>query len=110
MIYINDIPSLRDPDSVELTFDDRIEKIELINGNAVQNYGHIESGDTFSLTAIFKKTDYQRIVNLWESDTKINYTDESGEVHQNLRLVLRRKKYLAKFPKYVELTFELWKA
>ena len=49
MIFINDIPSLRNPDSFEISFDDRIEKIELINGATVQNYGHIQSGDSFAL-------------------------------------------------------------
>ena len=109
MIYVNDIPSLRDPEDFEYSFDDRTEKIELINGNCVQDYGHVESGDTFALTAIFKKSDYQRIKNLWLNRTKISYTDVDGTEYQNLRLVFKKKKFLAKFPQYVILTFELWR-
>lgn len=42
MIYINDIPSFRDPETCEYIIDDRVEKIELMNGVAVQDFGHIE--------------------------------------------------------------------
>ena len=109
MIYINDIPSLRDPDQTEEQFDDRIEKVELINGNTVQDYGHIESGDKFVLTCIFKEANYQRIKALWTSRTRVTYTDEAGETHANMRLVFRNARRLAKFPGYRSLSFELWK-
>ena len=110
MIYINDtIPSLRDPESCELIFDDRIEKIELINGNTVQDYGYVESGNIVALTCIFSLANYRRLTELWQSRTKVSWTDEAGIVHENLRIVFRKVRYLSKFPKYVILTFELWK-
>lgn len=109
MIFINDIPSLCNPTSFEVFFDDRIEKIELINGNTVQNYGHIQSGDSFALTCTFSYANYLRICALWESDTRVSFTDEAGEVWLNMRLVLRKEKYVSKFPAFVDLTFELWR-
>lgn len=109
MIKINEIKSLRDPESFEIIYDDRIEKIKTINGVAIQNYGHIKDGDAFSLVCIFKDFDFKAISSLWESDIKVNFTDEAGTVWENMRLVIQRAKYLKKYPTYVEVTFELWR-
>ena len=109
MIYINDIPSFRNPESCELRIDDRIEKIALINGNTIQDYGHIETGDSIALECIFSQGHYSRIQDLWKSRTKVIFTDEAGGVWENMRLVLQRIKYVRNFPDYVLLTFELWK-
>ena len=109
MIFINDIPSLRNPENINHTFDDRVEKIELINGNTVQDYGHIESGDTDAITCVFSAENFERIKTLWASRTRIAYTDEKGIVHNNLRLVFRNYHPVTRFPDYVVLTFELWR-
>ena len=109
MIYINDIPSFRDPESSSLTFDDRIEKVELINGNTVQDYGHVASGDKLSLTCLFSGENFERLKVLWINRTPINYTDEAGVVSAYRRMVFRNIKSHPKFPDYKFLTFELWK-
>ncbi len=109
MIYINDIPSFRDPESHEEIVDDRIEKIELINGNTIQDYGHCYTGDTIALTCIFKSKYYSRLMDLWGNREKVTYTDQSGNVFTDMRLVIRRIKYVEKFPEYLILTFELWR-
>lgn len=109
MIYINDIPSLRDPESLELVIEDRIEKIELIGGNAVQDYGHVESGDVFSLECVFHVDNWGRMQELWKTRQLVSFTDPAGMIWQNLRLVIRRIKYDKNFPKYAWITFELWK-
>lgn len=109
MIYINDIPSLRDPESSNLTFDERVEKIELINGNCVQDYGHVESGDIISLTCLFSVANYRRLKILWTNRTPVTFTDEAGDIWQDMWLVFKSIKRQAKFPDYVVLTFELWR-
>ena len=110
MIYINDIPSLRDPDLSEFTFDDRKQKIPIIGGVVIQNYGHIEEGDAISLTCVFSKENFNRLKSLWTANQRVNYTDESGTVHNDLALYFIRYSYPPKFPDYVILTFELWRA
>ena len=65
MIYIDDIPSFRAPESFELEFDDRIEKIQLIKGNTIQDYGFIQNGETFLITCIFSQENYLRLTDLW---------------------------------------------
>lgn len=109
MIFINDIPSFRNPESSELKFDDRIEKVELIGGNTVQDYGYIASGDTFSLTCLFSYSNYLSLKELWSARASVTYTDEAGATWQNLRLVFKSIKRDRNFPNYVLLTFELWR-
>ena len=109
MIFINDIPSFRDPESCEYTFDDRIEKIELINGNAVQDYGHVESGDVYSVECMFTRANYLRVLTLWKAREFVDYTDEEGIVNEHMRLVCRRVRRDKNFPNYLFLTFELWR-
>lgn len=109
MIFINDIPSLRNPESFSYNFDHRIEKIELINGTVAQDYGHIESGDSFSLSCVFSVANYQRLKALWLNRQFVSFTDEAGTVFYNLRLVFKSIKRVAHFPNYVTLDFDLWR-
>ena len=109
MIYINDIPSFRNPESTEYTFDNRIEKIELINGNAVQDYGHVESGDVYSVECMFTRANYLRVIQLWKAREFVTYIDEAGIVNEHMRLVCRRVRRDKKFPHYYYLTIELWR-
>ena len=67
MIYINGIASFRDPESYKVIPDDRVEKIEIIGSVAVQDFGHIADGDTFSLTCLFSETNFNQILGLWEA-------------------------------------------
>ena len=108
-IKINEIESIKTPESFSVTFDDRIEKIQLINGNTVQDYGHVASGDYFTISAVFSKVNFNKIVRLWEQRRKVNFTDESGEMWENVRLVLKSFKYQVRFPNYVLVDFEIWR-
>lgn len=110
MIYINDIPSLRDPESHSLIFDDRAEKIPIINGVVLQDYGHIPQGDSFGLECVFSEENYNRIAELWTNSQRVNYTDSNGIVHSDLKLYFRNVRRYPKFPNYVVLNFELWRA
>lgn len=109
MIYINDIPSFRDPEVCEEDLEDRIEKIQLINGNTVQDYGWCQTGDTISMQCLFRVKDYNNLMHLWRTRQKVSFTDPSGNVFENMRLVMRKVKYVPKFPEYLLLTFELWR-
>lgn len=109
MIYINNIPSFRDPESFKMTFDNRIEKIEIINDVAIQDYGHVEAGDFFSVTCLFLEENFMRVLDLWNSNTKVTFTDTSGTVWVNLRIVMKEVERDKNFPEYVMATFELWR-
>ena len=108
-IKINNIESFRSPESTNYSVDDRIERIPLINGNCVQDYGYIGSGDYFTVSAIFKKADFWSIVGLWSNRTLVTYTDDGGTVWEGMRIVIRSYQYVAKYPDYVTLNFEMWR-
>lgn len=108
-IKINDIESYRSPESCTVNVDDRIERVQLINGNTVQDYGHIASGDSFSLSCLFSKANFDAIKLLWEARTLVSFTDESGEVWSNCRIVIRSWHYQPRFPGYILVDFEVWR-
>ena len=107
-IKINEIESYRAPENYTVSVDDRIEKIEVINGNCVQDYGHISSGDVISFTALFHKDAVAQIAELWVARTLVTFTDEAGNILPNQRIVVRSYKYEPRFPDYYQLTLELW--
>ena len=109
MIYINDIPSFRDPERCKVIPDDRVQKIEIINSVAVQDYGHVADGDAFSLTCMFSEENVARFMDLWEARTKVTFTDTKGRIHQNLRIHILEYEPDKDFPEYITVSFELWR-
>jgi hypothetical protein len=109
MIYINDIPSLRDPESFEYVPDDRVEKIELMNGVGIQDFGHVEEGDVFIVECVFLDDNLSEILALWEAREKVSFTDTAGITWQGLRIVMKSLRRDPHFPKYIIANFELWR-
>lgn len=110
MIYINDIPSFRDPEEEKLIVDDRVEKIELLRSAVVQDMGRVKEGDVLSLKCLFSRENYLRFEELWESRAKVNYTDPVGVVWQNMTLKVKEIERDRNFLGYIFVTFELWRA
>lgn len=109
MIFIDDIPTFRHPESITYTFDDRVTKIQLIDGNTVQDVGCFDSGGVFSISsAMFSLENYNRLRVLWRNRTLVTFNDNNGGVWQNRRLVFKSIKRDKNFPNYVFLDFELW--
>ena len=109
MIYINDIPSFRNPETEVLTPDDRLEKIELIGDILVQDMGRVEAGDVLSLKCLFSIENYLRLETVWLSREKVNYTDVLGVVWQNMTLKILEIERDRNYPEYIFVTFELWR-
>ena len=109
MIYINDIPSFRNPETEVLTPDDRLEKIELIGDILVQDMGRVEAGDVLSLKCLFSRENYLRLETVWLSREKVNYTDVLGVVWQNMTLKILEIERDRNYPEYIFVTFELWR-
>lgn len=108
MIYINDIPSLRNPDSGDdVIIDDRKTKVELINGTAIQNGGVFLGG--FSLTCVFSKADFERFKNLWLANEKVSYTNKAGVIYSGLTIKVSKYGYVDSFHNYIKVEFDLWK-
>lgn len=110
MIYINDIPSFRAPESELWIPDDRLERVELIGAVVVQDVGRVISGDVVKLKCLFARENYDRLEQLWMSRTPVNYTDEAGDVWQNMIIKVTEMERDRNFPEYIFVTFELWRA
>jgi len=109
MIKINDISSFRDPESYKTIVDDRIQKITIIGGVVIQDYGHVEDGDAISLVCLFSEANFNQLLSLWENRATVTFTDTAGEVRDNLIIVMKEYERDKNFPKYIMATFELWK-
>ena len=108
MIYINDIPSFRNPDNGgDLLVDDRKQKIPLINGTAIQSGGVFFDG--FSLTVVFRKDKFEQFKYLWLTNQKVSYTDKEGVVYSDLTIKVSKFGYVDHFERYVKVEFELWR-
>lgn len=109
MIYINDIPSFRDPEAFKVIPDDRIEKIPLIGGVTTQDYGHIAAGDVFQLTCMFSEDNFDKFLQLWEAREPVTLTTQRGHEFPMLKIVIQEYKYDKDFPECILVTFELWR-
>ena len=109
MIWLNDVPSFRDPEHYKITPDDRVQKIEIIGGIAIQDLGHVAEGDTFSVTCMFSPDDFTRFYQLWETRTKVTFRDTAGKAYANMRIVLKEYGRDKDFPEYISASFELWR-
>ena len=108
-IRIGEVYSYRTPESWEENPDDRQERIEVIGGVVVQDYGVIEEGKILKCQALFKVSDWENVIkNYWKNRTRVTVTDESGKEYSNVRVVYKGRQYLAKFPAYTLLTLEFW--
>ena len=109
MIKINDIASFRDPESYKVIPDDRIQKIAIIGGVVIQDYGHVENGDAISIVCMFSEANFNQLLTLWEDRETVTFTDTAGEVRDNLIIVMKEYERDKRFKKYITATFELWK-
>lgn len=109
MIYINNIPSFRDPESYKVIPDDRIQKIELINSVAIQDYGHVKEGDAIAITCLFSQANFNRLTALWEARASVTFKDISGVLWQDMIIVMKEYEPDKKFPKYILASMELWR-
>ena len=102
--------SYRSPETYGKTLDDRQEKIEIIDGVCVDDCGYIEQGDVLTFTAVFTATEFQKVKSFFVNRTKITFTDETGTIYNNVRVILKSyKAYNAQFyPDMVSADFEIW--
>lgn len=107
MIYLNGIPSFRKPEKDIFLPDDRLQKIELINGVTYQDLGIV--GGVFALQCLFSAANFAQIQALWKARTKVTYVNEAGVSYAGLTIKMTEWQNDKNFPNYVLATFELWR-
>ena len=102
--------SYRSPETYGKTLDDRQEKIEIIAGVCVDDCGYIEQGDVLTYTAIFTAENFAKVKSFFANRTKIKFTNESGIIYNNVRVVIKSyKAYNAQYyPDMISADFEIW--
>ena len=89
--------------------DDRQTQIQTIGGVAVQDFGHVEEGDKFSCNVTLHKADFEIVKNYWHNRILVNVIDESGNILENMRVIIKQYGYLTGFKKYMKATLEFWR-
>ena len=107
-IRIGDAVTFRDPETWGYTFDDRQERIEIIGGVYVSDYGYTPEGDTITCDVVLSKVNFDIVLNYWTNRTPVNITDVSGEIYANRRVLVKSYQYVAKFPDFVYASLEFW--
>ncbi len=92
-----------------VTPDDRQTLIKTFGGNIVEDYGRFESGDVISCEFIFRKKDWDKIINYWKNRTKIDIIKEDSTVIPNARIVIKTILEIPKFPDMVKSKLEFWR-
>ena len=110
-VRIGDVRSFARPEDWTYTPDDRQQKVEIINGVAIQDFGHIEAGDTMSFSANFRRKDFDVLVGYWSNRVLVDIEDASGTIFQKCRVVIKSYSYIDYFESsMVKATLEIWRA
>jgi hypothetical protein len=108
MIYINNIPSLRDSDNGDgLLIDDRKTETKLINGTTYQNGGAFLNG--IQLSCVFHKINFNQILHLWLGNATVSYTDKNGKTFTGFTIKIDKITPVDFFKQYYQIDFTLLK-
>ena len=100
---------MSDPgDDNTITPDDRQELVKVFGSVVVQDYGHIEAGDTISWKLQFNKTNWELVKSYWHNRVIVNVQDEAGKIFQ-ARIVVKSYSRVNRFPDYINANIELWR-
>ena len=89
--------------------DDRQTRHETIGGIEVQDFGHVEEGDTITCDVTLRSADADLIFDYWHNRTRVNVIDEGGTVYENMRVLVKRYPRIKYFPLYYAVKLEFWR-
>lgn len=92
-----------------VTPDDRQTQLETPNGIAVQDFGHVEEGDTISCTVTIRPEGAFKLYFYWNNRSRVDVVDEAGKVWKNLRVVVKNPAPVEHFPDYYTVELEFWR-
>ena len=91
-----------------ITPDNRIEMIQTIGGNIVQDFGHIESGDKISCSCNVNDENKEKIFTYWNNQQKVTIIKD-GLIYENMRIIVTRYEEIDMFPNNWKINFEFWR-
>ena len=108
-IRIGDAVSLTTPIDFKLHTDDRQTLIQTDGGNVVQDFGSVASGDKITLNAVFKRDEFLKVWNYYQSRELIDFIDSSGVIWPQMRVRILAYGYKERFENYINCEIELWR-
>lgn len=108
-LKIGDAVAFRRPEDWRFVPDDRQEIHQTIDGVVVEDYGHVDSGDTISTTVILSYENYVKVYNYWIRRTKVTVIDHAGMTWDNMRVVVKKDSYVDRHENYHKLDLEFWR-
>lgn len=108
-LKIGDAEAFRRPEDWSYTPDDRQTKHEIIDGNIVEDYGHVAAGDVITCTVLMQYQEYLKVYNYWESRKKVKIVDHAGTEWGNMRVVIKKDTYVNYHESYHKLDLEFWR-
>lgn len=107
-IKIGDVETLR-TEKWEIIPDDRQTRIETIGGVIVQDFGHVEAGDSYSCAVTVPAAGAAVISQYWHNRVFVPVRDVSGTIIPNMRVVIKKYGYVDRFENYYWAEIELWR-
>ena len=107
-IKIGEIETLR-TENWQIIPDDRQTRIETIGGVVVQDFGHVEAGDSYSCNVTVPSAGANIIAAYWHNRTFVPIIDAHGVAIGDMRVVIKKYGYVDRFEDYVWAEIELWR-
>lgn len=109
-IKLGDVSAIGRAENWRVVPDDRQQKVEVLDGVVVLDFGRFEAGDSFTCSAIFDMANFEMLKKYWIGRTLITITDQSGNVYLGCRVVIKGWEDLRLFEKkYVKVSLEIWR-
>lgn len=101
--------SLGKVENYQVKPDDRQTKVQVLDGDVVQDMGCFDEGLTFSFSTTFRKNEFDGIYDLWKNRTRFTFVDPAGKEWKNCRLLLKSWMPLEQFEQTAyKVTCEIW--
>ena len=108
-VYVNDIPSMNTPDSLEYTPDDRQQIVQTDGGNVIQDYGHVPSGDKLTVTGLqYRLEDFKKVYKIWQERTLVDFIDSNGNCWKSVRIKITKYSYNPRFKDIINTNIEIY--
>lgn len=107
-IKIGDVETLR-TENWAVVPDERQTKIETIGGVVVQDFGYVEAGDNYSCSVTVPAAGAITITQYWHNRIPVAVRDVSGLIIPDMRVVVKKYGYVARFEDYVWAELEFWR-
>lgn len=88
--------------------DDRQEKIDVIGGVVVQDFGRIPEGDVISCNITIRASDAAVLAEYWYNRELVDVRDEADNVWQHRRILVKRYSYRPYFSNVFDAEIEMW--